>query len=769
MEESVPLRESRIPTLVVAGLVFLLPVFMLPFGGFQTLALKVALAGLAVFVLGALLVLGILKRGSVSFVRSLFAFAVILLPILYAVSAIFSAHQALSFFGYQIESDTVAFMALGSVLALLVTASIPRTGVFSVLLGLLGAAWIVFLFQLIQVLFNAPFGGFFGTPITNLVGSWGDFTVFAGLIVILLLVVMESLSLPRLHRIIVGVTLAIALFFVMLGNFKEVWVVIGLVAFALLVYTLASRFFFVGDGKKPGTGAVPIAVLILSLFFIFGGSAVSTAVQQSLNASALSVRPSVGATLGVLKGVYAHNPIVGSGPNTFVATWLLYRPAGVLVSPFWNVYFMTGFGAVPSAIATGGIVIAFGWLFLLGMVGWMAGRALFSVPAGADRMFFITAISALGMVYLGVMEVITVPGPTLGLLFFVMLGLFMASIKGTALLRIHTLSFSAAPRIGFAAVLLMLVLAGAGVIGLYGIGRVITSTILYNRAVVAANAGNFDAADSAIAAAITSVPMDLYYRAATSIGLARISSIFSSGKTDAATQTAFRNALTKAVQDSGSAVQADPQRYENWLSRADVYATAVPLQIQGAADNTKNALDTAARLSPKSPEVDYRRAQTAVALNDTKGAREAIASALEKKADYTDAILFLAQIELNDGNMQKAIDSVKAAVYFEPQNPLLLYQLGVLLLANRAYADAANTFQAALTAEPQFQNAQFFLAQADAFLKNYSDAATLMKDLADKNPDNAIVAAYARDLAAGKNPFTASTPPPEETKTSVLP
>jgi tetratricopeptide (TPR) repeat protein len=720
------------------------------------------LAALIAFILLVSFAVRTLKRGSLDIPWSWLSFALVLLPLCYAVSALFSSHQALSFWGYQLDPDTFGFIALSSGVALLISFSLSaRARVFSPFLALLAGSWVVFLFQLIQVFGGAPFHlGAFADPTANLIGSWNEFGIFAGLVVSLSLLALASLPLSRLHHVLVDVTLAVGLFFLVIIDFKQVWAVVAVVAFVMLVYTLAAQYFMKAGTKAAENAIIPGIALALAVFFVFAGGGLATALQNSLHVNALDVRPSLQGTLSVLEGVYSKSPVVGSGPNTFGVEWLLYRPGAVLATPFWGTHFTVGSGSIPTAVAVGGIVVAVAWLILIMVLIYTSVRALIVVPAGGDRLYFLTALAALGALYLALMHILYSPGAGTTLLFFIMLGLLIASVRDTSLARGVTVSFSASPRIGFVAVLAVLMLIVVGLGALYGVGRSYASTVVYDRAISAANAGTLDLAQSSINSALAFAKEDQYYRAASVLDIARLSAIVQSGKNDTVAQAAFRAALTNAVTDANAAVALDPGRYENVLAKADVYGTVVPLKIPGAYDNTITALQSAQKLSPLSPEVDLRIAQAKVSNADTKGAREAIAAAVGKKADYTDAILFLAQIELSDGNLSKAIDSVKAAVYFEPTNSTLLYQLGVLLLTNKNYQDASAAFEAALAADASFANAKFFLAEAYAFVGKTTDAAKLMAELATQNPDNATVRDYTVALNTGKNPFAPTTPPP---------
>ena len=754
--------ESRLTTFITSALVFLLPVFLIPVAVAPFQFSKVLIATVAALVLVMLLAKRALHQGALTVSWTSLSLALLVLPAAYLVGAIFSSHPSLSFMGYELDADSFGFIALGCALALLVAHTTSRSRIMAPFMALLYASWAVFAFQIVQVIGHTPLPfAVLSNPTINLVGSWTDFGIFAGLVVALLMFAVDAFPLSFFERSVATITLAVAVFFLMLSTTRDVWIVLAIESFVLLVYAFVRRYARGADTEGASLhGVAPAAVFVIALLFSVT-TGPTTALQNAFHIQSLDVRPSMTGTLNVLEGVYAHSPVVGSGPNTFTPAWLLYRPASVATSLFWNTDFGAGSGSIPTAAAVGGVVVLMGWLVFLLTVLWGAARSMILLPVGDDRTYFVSTLAVLGVVYLVVMEIIRVPSQSLALLMFVMVGLFLVSLKGSRLSHTSTISFREAPRVGFVIVVIFLVMIMAGIVGTVTVGRVYASSLRYNQALAAGNRADAVTARTRLGQALALAQEDRYYRAAAALDLVQLSTIVSSGKSDAGAQNDFKAALAAAIKDSGSALQIDPQGYRNLLAREDVYAAVVPLKIAGAFDNAATTITAARTLSPNSPELDLRLAQINIVNGTTADARKAIAAALAKKADYTDAILLLAQVELNAGDIGKAITAVENAVYFDPQNPTLLYQLGVLLLSDKQYQNAATAFETALTAQPGFQNAQFFLAEVYAFLGRYTDATKLMGELVTKNPDNDTVKGYQASLAAGKNPFNTVTAPAE--------
>ncbi|MES2014792.1 MAG: hypothetical protein V4437_03200 [Patescibacteria group bacterium] len=755
---------GRLGASIVAGLTLLIPIFFIPNAVFPFQFSKIALALAGVVVVWLFFSIQTLRKGAISFTWSRFILALLLLPVAYFVAAVFSPVPAISFFGYQLGQDTFGFIALAVALSIATVLAIKtEKQLLSALFGFLIAGWVVLVFQSIQIFFGHPIlSTLFTSSVVNTVGSWSDFALFVALLASLILLALEALTLSMVAVVVLSVTLAVSLLLLAIANFALAWFLLGGVAFVMLVLTFVRR-----RGTLPGlafraSGIAACLALVVAIFFAFFGSGLSTALQNNFHIQSLEVRPSMQGTLGVLQYVYAKNAIFGSGPGTFADQWLLSRPAQILATPFWNVGFNSGFGAIPTALVTGGIVVGLAWLVFILWFLYTAARALLTVPAHSDRSYFLVAATSLASLFLIIASVFYVPSAGLTLLLFVFIGLFIASLKGTALARPVRVVFSESPRLGFLAVLVVAVTLVLSLVSLYGAGEVYASALSEGNALVRSNAGNIEGATASLTAASALSPQDRYYRMLTTLSLARLNVLVQKGGSDKKTQDEFQTILSEAVTESQNAVNANPASFDNWMSRASVYEAVVPLAIPGAYEKAVEALGEAGKRNPGTPEVDYHLANLKAFNKDLSGARTFALAALQKKADYTPAILLLAQLSLNEGKLDDAITAVKAAIVFTPQDSSLLYQLGLLQLEAKHYQDAADSFGSALTITPDFANASFFLGQADVFLGKGDAALLLFKELQTKNVDNATLKSVIDALEKGQNPFVKGTVAPGE-------
>lgn len=767
-EESASRKHApTLPALLVTGLAFLIPIFFIPVEGVAFQFSKVMLALIAVAALFILFALNTFKTRTLSLPVSWTFFSLIALPFVFLVSAFFSNHSQASLFGYQIDPDTFAFTALGVSLMLVVLISVQHVKhVFGALLGILAAGAVVILFQAVQFFLGGVPIAYFDSPTANLVGGWNGLAVFFGLLVSLALISLESLSFTKVSGFVVNAVLFVSMFMLAVINFNVVWSLVALIAFAVFVHALTRSFGRGGRGADIGMkGAAAGLVLIISLFFLFAGSGVALSLQNALNIQTLEVRPSVEGTLAVMQSVFAKSPIFGTGPNTFTFEWLQSRPNAIVLTPFWDIAFSAGFASIPSSMATGGAVVTLAWLVVIGLLVSLIARSLLSAPEGNEQAYFVIATTAVGSLYLLLVHLLYVPDQGLTLLMYLFIGLFLASLRGTRLSHEMHISFAKSPRVGFFAVLIILLLSVVSLVSLYSGATVFASTLRSQDAVTRSVQGDFEGARTSILSALSLSEQDRYYRTLTAIELSRLNNLVTSGATDEEAQKKFRELLTNAINAGQRATDLDTKNYDNWLARASVYASVVPLGIEGSSKTAEEALKEAQKYNPQTPEIDYRMAQMKLALNATTEAQKFAEAALAKKADYTPAILLLAQISFNEGRMSEAIDSVASAVVLEPNNSQLLYQLGLLQLQAKRYGDAKTSFEQALAINPEYANASFFLGQAYVFLNRVSDALVQFNALKTRNADNTTLTDVIRALEAGENPFTVPAESPDDVET----
>ncbi|HUY05227.1 MAG TPA: tetratricopeptide repeat protein [Candidatus Paceibacterota bacterium] len=735
---------------------------------------KVFLLAAGTLVTLALYILARLTRGNVIFPSSVLVGALWLPVVAYALSAAFSgAPFAGSLWGAALEPDTLGFMLAVAVLGTLAALILRRPEHYRSFLNVgaytFGAMALVGTIIVIigQFLPNVV------SPAFSIVGSMSDLAIFLGLGVVLLLITFRFLEPSLRARRALLASGVLALFLIAVANSSLVWTLLALASLGLFVeavmrhgsnaadadlegaVVVAEAPLEEGEGNRPL--ALPLAVLAVSLFFLIGGT-LGSALGSALHVNMLSVRPSWQSTLSVAEKTYAVSPVFGSGPSTFGAQWLKYRDASLNSTVFWNVDFSSGIGFIPTSLVTTGIVGALAWLAFLGLFIVLGLRMLLVRTPQDAFTRYVAIVSFVGSLYLFAVALFDLPGTIIIALAFVFAGLFISTTRFAKDGRQWGILFSRSPRLGFVIVFSLTILLLSSVVVAYALVERYIATTEVASAAAALSAGNLDAADAAAQSALSFAPTVSAYQVQASVAKAQLGIIAASTTIEkSAAQQAYQSALSSGINAALTATNLDPSDYQNWIALGNLYAQAVPLGVSSAYESAKTAYQKAQALNPTNPQIPYILAQLDIANKDTKTAQDDLKAAISLKQDYTAAIFLLSQLEVQDGNVKDALTSALAAAYFAPNDPNILFQVGVLYAAQNDFPNAASALSAAVAANPQFANARYLLAAVYAKQGDMTNALAQMQAIAAMSGDNATaVASQLSALAAGKNPFPAN-------------
>ncbi|HUY62524.1 MAG TPA: tetratricopeptide repeat protein [Candidatus Paceibacterota bacterium] len=773
---SVPRRRSfetgsvwaLIITLVVAVFIFI-PSISVPFTTTKTFALAAgALITLALYILARL------SRGNIILPPFILLGALWLPALAYLLSSVFSGVPFTSaLWGLALEPDTLGFILVAVVLGTLAALVLRRPEHYKLFLRV--GAWAFGIYTLVQILIvligqAAPN---FVAPSFALVGSPQDLAYLLGLGVAGTLLTLRFLDLaPQSHKLLIASGVG-ALALLAVSNSSLVWTLLALISLGLFVEAVMRRNPKAADAELDDVAlaseapveeeggsrplVLPLAVLAISLFFLIG-STLGNALASSLNVSALNVRPSWGSTLSVAHDVYGTAPVFGSGPGTFGVEWLKNRSASLNSTVFWNIDFTSGIGFIPTSFVTTGIVGAIAWLALFVLFLYFGLRMLIMRTPEDSFVRFTAILSFIAMLYLFVIAIFGLPDTVILALAFVFAGVFASTMRFAARGGQWGVVFSRSPRIGFVIVFFLTLLLLSSVVAAYTLVERYVASVELTAANAAYAAGNLDAATQAAQGSTTFAPTATAYELEAVIESARLGQIASSSTMPAAqAQQAFQASLSAGIGAALTATQIAPADYKSWLVLGNLYAQAVPLNVSGAYASAKDAYQKAENLNPTNPAIPYTLAQLDIANKDMAAAQTDLKAAIALKQDYVPAILLLSQLEVQTGNVKDALSSAEAAAYFTPNDPNVLFQVGILRAAQNDLPGAAQALAAAVAANPQFANARYFLAAVYAKQGDYKDAVTQVEAIAALSDTNAkAVAAPLTALQAGKDPFPAN-------------
>ncbi len=753
-------------TLVVAVFIFF------PFS-MSLITVKTFVLAAGALITLALYILARLSRGNIIFPPFVLVGALFLPAIAYVFSAAFSGVSfASALWGLALEPDTLGFMLVATVLGVLAAFLLRRPEHYRLFFR--AGAWLFGVVTALEAL--VVIVGQFSSKISpafSIVGSFQDLAFMLGLGIISVLISFRFLEIPqRAYRLLIAAGI-VALVLLAIANSSLVWILLALVSLGLFIEAVMQHGpktadsdidemdiqddepFETDEGNHPLV--MPLVVLAISLFFLVGGT-LGGALANALHVNVLSVSPSWQSTFSIAHNVYSSSPIFGSGPGTFGTDWLKYRNVSLNSTVFWNTSFSSGIGFIPTSFVTTGLLGALAWIAFIGLFIVFGLRMLLFRSPQDNFIRYAAILSFVATLYLFAIAVFGLPSAVILILAFIFAGLFASTMRFGAFYRQWGVVFSRKPRLGFLIVFALTILLLASVFAAYTLVEHYLAVTELTAANTALSAGDLDSADKAAQSSISFAPTATAYQLEADVANAQLNQIVSSTTMSAtAAQQAFQSALSSGINAAMTATSIAPTDYQNWLALGNLYAQAVPLNVSGAYDNAKTAYQKAQALDPTDPQVDYVLAQLDIANKNNAAAEADLKSAIALKQDYTNAIFLLSQLEVQDGDVKDALNSALAAAYFTPNNPDILFQVGILYAATGDYANASAALEASVAANSQFANARYFLAAVYAKQGDTKDALAQMQAIAAMSADNAkAVASQIAALSAGENPFPAN-------------
>ncbi len=688
------------------------------------------------------------------------------------VSSLASIHAMKSLFGQGFEIGTASFVAmlLVSAFAAFSAVSRDRDRTFVVYAGIVAAFLILFIFHAARLAFGPSFVtlGFLNSASSSLVGSWmglGSLSVLVALIALSAIVFLPS---SRKMKGTYWALVALAALGAYAVASPKVWGVAALAALVLTAFATLSR-----PKQEPASISafakrlawVPAVAFVVSALFLWKGAYLAGPATRSLGTAAgTELTLPWQMTLDVTSDSIKNFPLFGVGPNHFAQAFIAFKPALINSTDAWSNEFSSGFGFIPTFVATQGLIGACLWLLLLvfyAIFGAKSFRKLSSDPL--SRFTFVSSFAA--SLFLLAMCIVSVPPHAVVFLAFVTMGMTAALGAETRASRQFELRGDGG-RLAIAFKALILVLIVAALAWAFMVFKKTAALAYFGSGLKQLTVAKDPVrADADFSKAISFDEGDVYWQARAEASLAKASAIAGT-VTQSSSASTTQNALNdiaaiinSALGYSRNAISYDPTNYYNFLSEARVSETAANFHFTNGYENAVKAYGQAINLNPLNPSIYLALARLQASQNKLDDALKSVGAAIQVKSNYLDAIFAYSQIEAAKGDLPNAIIAAQVATQINPQNPLLFFQLGLLQYNNKDYSSAAESLARAVSLQPNYANAQYFLGLAYARIGRNVDAVKQFSDLAASNPDNQEVALILANLQAGKSPFTDAKPP----------
>ncbi len=752
-------KFDNISYFLILSLGFLIPSFVIPFLGITSGVSKSVLVSTFVAVAFFLWLIARLKDGRFIFPKSIILLFGAILPVVLFFSSIFSTSPVNSFVGIGYEVGTFSSVLILFLFMFLSSIFFQKQKRIFYLYGtLFSAAVIVFLYQLVRFIFlsfGLPFSEIFYHIPGNLIGKWVDMSIFFGFIIILSLLAIEITSFSKIMKRVLYGLVGVSLLFLVIVNFELLWVIVGLFSLIIFVYSLS---FGNSDKKIDSERRIPTApfvVLLISLFFVLSGNLIGGSIYSFFRVPQETLRPSWTQTIDVAKSSLSENPIFGAGPNRFASQWSLFKPAEVNSGTLWNVNFNSGVGFIPSSMIVTGVIGIIAWVLFLLVFLYRGIVSVFLSRVKTVRSY-TTVSSFLGALYLWVFLFFYTPNIVILSLAFLMTGIFIACLADIKLIKNYNFSFLDDPRIGFASVLVLILLIISSIAGGYILFQKFLAVGYFQKSlIVSSTTGNLNDASQYLSRAIKLNNSDLYYRTLSEVDLAKLAKLLS--RKDVSKETIsieFKTISNSAVNNAILATKIDKTNYVNWVALAKVYQS---LLLWGAPnkfyDSAKIAYDKAILLNPKDPTLMLAMARLEIIAKNKNEARKYIAKALNLKNNYTEAMFLLSQLQESEKDFKAAISSIELVSLIEPNEPGVFFKLGLLKYKTKDYKGAVSSFGRAVALSPNYSNAKYFLGISLYKTGDIKSAITQLKEVSSLNPSNTEVKNMLENLKDGRSIF----------------
>ncbi len=771
---------------VVLALVLVVPVSWFPFQ-----VTKIAVFSIAVFLALFLFALGGGGRDMLRAHGVRLAFLVALLPLGYVLSAYFN-NNPIAFMGQGLEADTVLFTILGAIafiFAFLLFRTLRTAKMFlaTALAAMVGAG----IFQLLLILFgdNLIPLQVFADHSVNLIGKWNDLGLVTGFALLFLLIRAE-LTLPDswLRRAGLGALIAALVLLLAIVNFFLVWAFLlgGCIVLAIIKF-LTQKVEESPYGELEDSASAARAMseripwwslggIVVATMFLFAGPFVNQGLTSMFPVSALEVRPSYSSTMQIIDGARGDSLeklLIGTGPNSFGRSWLLHKPAEVNQSAFWNLDFNVGFSTLITALGTTGFLGAILWLVPMVLV--LAGlvRAVRLRILSREEKVLATSLGLASLSFFAAF-IFYVPSQNI-----LLLGLALSGVAFSFLWRqgrTRTSEEEMAPsRLRRVWVLLAMPLCLLLCVWVSFIStRHLVAASALGKATQVLQGGALDEAIER-AAWVGKIEKDNPDAQRLDITahmakLQQIASSDSSAANAAELQVQFADLAQKVITKAQALIAQDPTDYRAHLLLGQLYEFFASLKVQGAYENSKKSYTDAAANNPFNPQIPLLLARLEAGQNHLQELQDYLSQSLKLKPNYTDAILFLVQLNVAQNDLPSAIQAAQAATQSAPGVASIWFELGLLYYSAGDTVRAIPALEQAVALVPDYANAKYFLGLSYYAQKRAADAMREFEDLSKSNPTSTEVQLILSNLRVGKPPFESAVPPadiPPEDRTTA--
>lgn len=729
---------QRVIKFSIYGLVFLIPLFWLPFS-FEAFEFN---KGYLLFVLvsiGILAWLGkiIFHDKEIRFRRTPLDLYVLGFLLVMIFSALFSQDKISSLLGFygRFWPSLIGILSLGGFYFLITNNVKSISGMLKAFLWSAFLVVLVSYFSLFGVWArienvipgNWQFPQLMKLRIFNSIGGSLEqlavFLAFISVLVIGLLAFREKGE-KRGKPFWLYIFLLAILFLLALTDFWPAWLVIFLALLFFLGFAFWKRIFREDVGRL----SLSIFFLLISLIFLLFNP-LQNLLPQDSNLSNLPseilLNQKTSWSVG-WQGLKEH-PVLGGGLGNFSYTFAKFKPESFLQSDLWQIRFDRASNQIAEILGSGGILGVLSYFLMVGML------LLISLVILKSK---IQIPLLLGFVALMVGQFVFYQNSVLSFSFWLFLGLIVVSWGQASKEKVY--SFKDFPEVGLIfSVIFWVVLIGFAFC-FFNLGKYYLADIHYKSYLVnpTQNFQNLEESTQ-LAKERTS-----YHIVLARAYLQRFAQEAAKSTPD---NQVIGNMVALAVGEGKAATELSPHRVAAQETLGVIYRDIRGV-AQGALEWGTKSFEKALELEPRNPVLLTELGKLKVIENQIAEAKELFGRAIELMPEYLDANLQLSLLDEKEQKTEEAIRRLETLVQLYPFNTEVLFQLGRLYFNADRIDEAIDLFQQIIRFAPNHANAHYSLGLAyerkgerEAALKEFEKVLTL-------NPGNEDVMRKIEEL-----------------------
>jgi len=568
----------------------------------------------------------------------------------------------------------------------------------------------------------------------------------------------------RVDLIMKIVVLILSMFLLLVINFQPAWIVLGIVMLFLLVMAFWTRLF----KDRVNILLLPIILLLISgfyaggLFSKVGGlnniSTLNNVLPQEL---VLSNELSRSIAWQSLK----NDPILGSGPATFLNDFVKFKPVSFNNSNFWNIRFNRSAGNITEMIGTVGIfgtlsylLFVFMFLLIMSLSLQRLRKRYQNESSKYDELREIVSVLPFFLAWLALAAAQFVYHQNTVLAFyfwlFTALGIVGWQKIESAPYKRFKFSFKKVPEVGLVINVVLLILVFVLVGLFYLAGQFYLADVKFKQSV--------EKNEELVGKMEKVVNLNRYrenYRRALSQAYL-ISAWDEANKSEKERNIQLLQALSSSsINQARTATMLSPNSVFAWENLGAIYRDSRGL-VGGTFPFALEAFAKASELEPANPFFFRERCRINL-ISEERDWDETIGhcqKAIELKSNYLDAHIQLALVFEEKGDLEKAVQQMESileklrGVSFQRGSDLanaaaeIYFQMGRLYFNLDRIDEAIRMFEQAVIVNPNYANTRYALGLSYMSKARNSDALIQFQIVNQLIPGNENVEAMIKQL-----------------------